>query len=100
MPGPLEAVLEVVAVGVDMADLAAGPQLLAVEVHTELRVAGHRVRVAVVEPSHVLPRPAEDVDHHRPWRPWRRRAERQVEDGAQVVLELAGHRAVLAPVAG
>ena len=49
VPGALEAVVEVVAVGVDVADLAAGPQLLAVEVHPQLRVAGQRVRVAVVQ---------------------------------------------------
>ena len=56
MPGALEAVLEVVTVGVDVADLAAGPQLLAVEVHPQPRVAGQGVRVAVVQPAR--PRPA------------------------------------------
>src|SRR6478735_8406672 len=52
VPRPLEAVVEVVAVHVDVADLAAGPQLLAVEVHTQVRVPRHRVRVAVVQPPH------------------------------------------------
>ena len=51
VPGALEAVLEVVTVGVDVADLAAGPQLLAVEVHPQLRVASQGVRVAVVQPA-------------------------------------------------
>ena len=41
---------------------------------------------------------AEHVDHHRPRRPGPRVAERQVEDGAQVLLELARHGAVDAPV--
>jgi len=40
MTGSLEAVLEIVAVGVHVTHLAAGAQLLAVQVHTEVRVAG------------------------------------------------------------
>src|SRR5215475_12126907 len=74
VPGAVEAVLEVVAVGVDVADLAARAQLLAVEVDPQPRVAGQRVRVSVVEPADLLPGAAEDVDHHRPWRPGRGRA--------------------------
>src|SRR3954452_8118412 len=49
VPGALEAVLEVVTVGVDVPDLARGPQVLAVEVHPQPGVAGKRVRVAVVQ---------------------------------------------------
>ena len=41
---------QVVAVGVDVAHLAARPQVLAVEVHPQPRVAGQGVRVAVVQP--------------------------------------------------
>src|SRR3954451_1317096 len=68
VPRALEAVVEVVAVRVDVADLAAGPQLLAVQVHPEARVAGQRVRVAVVQASDRRVVPAEDVHHHRPAR--------------------------------
>src|SRR4051812_46847078 len=53
VPGPLEAVVEVLAVGVHVADLAAGPQVLAVEVHPQVRVARERVREPVVEPAGV-----------------------------------------------
>src|SRR5262249_5500038 len=75
VPRREEAVLEVVAVGVDVAHLAARPQLLAVEVDPQPRVAGQRVRVAVVEAADLLRGAAEDVDHHRPRRPGRGRAE-------------------------
>src|SRR6478672_4593741 len=51
VPRPLQAVLEVVAVGVDVADLAAGAHLLAVEVHAQVRVARQGVREPVVEPA-------------------------------------------------
>ena len=54
VPGALEAVVEVVAVGVDVPDLAARAQLLAVEVHPQVRVARHRVRVAVVQAAGVV----------------------------------------------
>ena len=43
-------------------------------------------------------RTTEDVDHHRPVRHRIRIAERQIENRAQVLLELARHRAVLRPV--
>src|SRR6476620_716272 len=66
VPRALEAVLEVVAVGVDVSDLPAGPQVLAVEVHPQVRIARQGVREAVEEPTGVRVGPAEDVDHHRP----------------------------------
>ena len=50
---PLEHVVEVVAVRVDVADLAARAQLLAVEVDPEPGVAGERVGVAVVQVADV-----------------------------------------------
>src|SRR5918993_3173881 len=53
VPRPLEAVVEVVAVGVDVADLAPGAQVLAVEVDPQPRITRHRVRQAVVEPAAV-----------------------------------------------
>src|SRR5688500_13813628 len=49
VPRALEAVVEVVSVCVDVADLAARTQVLAVEVHPQARVAGHRVRQPVVQ---------------------------------------------------
>src|SRR6478735_12315176 len=99
VPRPLEAVVEVVAVGVDVADLAPGAQVLAVEVHPQVRVTCHRVRQAVVQVA-AVGGPAEDVDHHGPALTWGRRAQREVHDGAEVILELGRHGAVLGPVAG
>src|SRR6478752_6444525 len=75
VPRPLEAVLEVLAVGVDVTDLPAGPQVLAVEMDPQVRVAGQGVREAVVEPAGVRVGPAQDVDHHGPALARRRRPE-------------------------
>src|SRR5690242_4109875 len=69
VPRPLQTVVEVVAVRVHVADLAPRAQLLAVEVHAQPRVAGERVRVAVVQPADRGVVAAEDVHHHRPARP-------------------------------
>src|SRR5918993_3881745 len=99
VPGALETVLEVVAVGVDVPDLATGSQVLAVEVHPEPGVARHRVRQTVVEPA-AVGGSAEDVHHHGPAAARGRRTQREVHDGAEVVLELGRHGAVLGPVAG
>src|SRR3954447_5929456 len=66
MTSPLQAVLEVLAVGVHVPDLAAGAELLAVQVHPQSRIAGQGVGVAVVEVAHLAHRSAQDVDHDRP----------------------------------
>src|SRR6476469_10132270 len=54
---------------VDVADLAAGPDRLAVKVDLDPRVAGQDVAVGAVE---LVVLPAEDVGHHRPRCPGRR----------------------------
>src|SRR5690606_2842655 len=97
--GALQGLVEVVAEGVHVSDLAAGPPVLAVQVHLEVRIAGHHVGEPVIEATRV-PRATEDVDHHGPGRARLRRSQRQVHHGTQVVLELRGDRAVLGPVTG
>src|SRR6476469_5081219 len=96
--GSLETIFQVVAVGVHVPDLATRPRLLAVQVDAQPWVAREGVRVPVVEAASGVGGAAEDVDHHRPWRPGDRGAERQVEHRPQVVLELRGDGAVLGPV--
>src|ERR1700754_1768192 len=54
VPGTLQAVVQVVAVGVHMSHLAAGAQLLAVQVHPQVWVTGERVRVPVVQAARVV----------------------------------------------
>src|SRR5262245_61482195 len=63
VPRALQTIRQVITVGVDVADLAARPQVLPVQVHAQPRVAGERVRVPVVQPAG-LDRAAEHVDHH------------------------------------
>src|SRR5580704_14137528 len=79
----------------DVADLAAGAYRLAVHVHLDGRVAGHHVDVAVVD---VIVVAAEHVGHHGNRGGRRRGAERQVQNGPQVLLELRGTRALDGPV--
>ena len=100
MPRPLQALLEIVAVGVDVPDLAAGAQLLAVQVHAQVGVPRQRVGEAVVEAAHRVVGATEDVDHHGPAGPGRGRPEREVHDRPEVVLELRRDGAVLGPVPG
>src|SRR4051794_10323918 len=70
VPGSPPYVVQVVAVGGDVPDLATGLDVLAVQMDLEPRVAGEDVRVAAVQ---VLRErtvvTAEDVDHHRPGLP-------------------------------
>ena len=82
---------------VDVADLPAGPHGLAVAVDLRRGIAGEGRGVGGKQ---VLVVPAEEVLHHDDGTEEVRGAERQVQDGAQVLLELAGHRAVLGPVSG
>ncbi len=84
-------VVQVVAAHGHVADLAPGAHALAVHVHLDTRIARHHVQVGAVEVRVV---PAEHVDHHGPGLASLRVAERQVEHGPQVLLELAGHRPV------
>src|SRR5699024_10348285 len=95
VPGQHE--LRVLAVGVDVSDLAARAHALAVEVDLDRGIVGHDLQIGLVE---VLVLGTEDVDHHGHVRPGRRAAQGQVEDGAQVLLELARHRPVLCPMPG
>src|SRR6476659_9223048 len=67
---------------VDVADLAAGPDRLAVEVDLDPRVAGQYMAVGAAEL--VVP-PTQDVGHHGPRRPGRRVAERKVEHRPKVL---------------
>jgi hypothetical protein len=80
----------------DVADLAAGLDPLAVQVDADVRVGQDPVQ----RPDQVGVGAAEHVGHHRDRRAQRRRTQRQVGDGAQVVLELAGDRTLDAPVPG
>ena len=96
VPGPLAQVGQVVPAHRDVADLATGPHRLAVQVHLERGVVRQHVLVGRVEVRVVA---AEHVGHDRPRRARAGVAERQVEHRAQVLLELAGDRAVDRPVA-
>src|SRR5699024_529872 len=95
--GPGQHEPRVLAIGVDVSELAARAHALAVEVDLDRRVVGHDMQIGLVE---VLVLGAEDVDHHGDVLPGRRAAQGQVEDGAQVLLELTRHRPVLCPVPG
>jgi hypothetical protein len=72
-----------------MADLAARPRLLPVQVHASTRVGGHQVVQPLVD-RHRGGRTSEHVGHHDDRRGRRCVAERVVEHGAQVLLELRG----------
>src|SRR5918995_2211284 len=85
VPGPAADPVEVVAARGDVADLAAGSDLLAVELHSQPPVPGEAVHQ---RRGQVLDRPTEDVAHHRPLLARSRVAERQVQHGPEVVLEL------------
>src|SRR6478672_11690221 len=61
MARALETIFQVVAIGVDVPDLAPRTRLLAVQVHAQPRVTRQGVRVAVVQRATGA---AEDVDHH------------------------------------
>ena len=95
--GPVAQLLGVVAEHGHVADLAAGPDVLAVQVDLHARVERHHVHVLVVD---VRVGAAEQVGHHRVRRGHGGGAERQVEHGPQVLLELRGGGAVDGPVAG
>ncbi len=82
---------------VDVTDLAARAHVLAVEVDLGLRVGGEGRDAAGVQ---VLAGAAEDVLHHDAGPAGGRLAQRQVEHGADVLLELAGDGAVHGPVSG
>jgi hypothetical protein len=87
-----------------VAELAAGALALAVPVQLHVRPVRHQVVHPLVEgragPALLAGAPAEHVGHHHDRRGHRRGAQRVVEDGAQVLLELAGPRALDGPVPG
>ena len=74
-----------------MADLAPRPRLLAVVVQVQPRHAPAAAARGGMRPIRLI---------MALWPRGARRAERQAEDGAQVILELAGDRALDGPVAG
>src|SRR6202020_2918211 len=92
---PVAQLLGVVTEHGDVADLAAGPDGLAVQVHLYSRVERHHVHVLVVD---VRVGAAEQVGHHRVGHGHGGGAQRQVEHGPQVLLELGGGGAVHGPV--
>ena len=97
VPGATQDVVDIRADAGDVADLPAGHDGLAVEVDARGAVAGEHVLERAGE---VGLRAAEHVAHHGDVVAQLGRAERQVEHGTDVVLELAGDRAVDGPVAG
>lgn len=93
--GPPPDVVQIVTVGGDVTDLAAGDDRLAVELHPQRRVAREHLVEAGDE---IGARAAQHVVHDGPGRPGPGEAERKVADGPQMVLELRGVGAVDRPV--
>src|SRR5260370_239210 len=89
MPGAPPYVLKRVGEGGDVPDLATGSYVLAVEVDLDARIVSHHVDVAGVD---VRVAATQHVGHHDVRRGGRGDAERQVEHGPQVLLELGGTR--------
>ena len=81
----------------DVAELAAGPHRLAVQVHLDPGVGLHRGTGARGELGRI---PSEEVHHHGAGCEQIGGPEREVGHGAKVLLELAGDRCVHGPVAG
>src|SRR4030095_304502 len=94
---PLPCFIKIISEGVDMAHLATGTYLLAVQLHAQSPVSGKTVQQGRRQ---VLDASAEDIGHDGPRLFAAGSAERQVEDRAQVVLELRGVSTVDRPVAG
>src|SRR5674476_1585680 len=94
MSGASPQVIEVTAADVDVSDGATRSDALAVQVNLERRVARHQVTICRIEVTVVS---TQNVPHDRPPRQGAGVPQGQVEDSAQMLLELTGHRAVDAP---
>lgn len=92
--------LHVLTNDVDMADLAARLVVLAVEVDLRLWVALHHFADALRHGHLRIFFGTQHIGHHRDRGQGCGRAQRQVQHGAQVLLELRGHATILGPVAG
>src|SRR3954451_5867337 len=95
VPGTLSHLVSIPAQGRDVTHLSPWAYLFAVHVDPHPRVVREAVQVAGV---HVAVVAAQDVGHHDVWRGHRGVTEGKVEHGAQVLLELAGSRALDGPV--
>src|ERR687897_800492 len=87
MPGRWAGAVEIIAEGGDMADLASRPHLLAVELHPEPAIPSEAMQQ---RRRKIIDAATEDIDHHRPRHSGARITQGQIEDRAQVVLELRG----------
>src|SRR5215213_2864622 len=97
MLGPPSGVVEIIAEGGDVTNLASRAHLFAVELHPEPAIPSEAMQQRRWK---IIDAAAEDIDHHRPRHSGPRITQGQIEDRAQVVLELRGVRAVDGPVAG
>src|SRR6185312_2601202 len=78
MPGPLLCLDKIISVGGDMAYLATGTYLLAVQLHPQPPVSGKTMQQGRWK---IIDLPTEDIGHHRPPVDAGRFAERQIEHG-------------------
>ena len=104
-PGASPQLAEVGADDVDVPELAAGPEGLAVQVHLDVGEPGRQVVHPLVHAHRRsrhrrIRRSAQHIAHHDERRDLIGAAERVVQDCPQVLLELAGHRPVHRPVPG
>ena len=98
--GNAAGLINVVADDVDVPDFASCLVFLAVEVNLGLWVAFHNFADAVWHRHTGILLRAEDVGHDRNRGQRLSGAERQVQHGPQMLLELGGHAPVLCPVSG
>src|SRR4029453_17168507 len=97
MPRPLPSLFKIISGGRDMAHLAAGADLLAIQLHPQPPITSKAMqqrRRKIINPA------AETVRHDPPGFLARRVAERQVEDGTQMVFELRGVGPIDRPMTG
>ncbi len=92
--------LDVIADDIDVANLAARLVVLAIKVDLRLWVALHDFADALRHGHLRILLSTQHIGHDCNRRQRRGGAERQVQHGAQVLLELRGHATILGPVAG